>query len=173
MTSVSAAASDKCHRPVERYEGPPHRFNDERTTTDNRYQKMDPKAATSQPHGQDGQRTTYHGICHCALVRYTVTLDQPLAPEGSGKINHCNCSICTKNGYLLVYPKREDVIFQDGCDSKMKSYFFGKKEKAHRFCGECGSSVLIDFGNASVEKQRPYLAMNVRVAILRETRPDS
>lgn len=109
----------------------------------------------------NSQRRTYHGNWHCARIRYTVTLDYALAPEGPAKIDRCNCSICTKNGYLLVYPKREDVIFESGCDKDLKSYFFGKKEKPHRYCGECGSSVLIDFANSSFEKQRPFLAMNV------------
>ena len=43
-------------------------------------------------------RRQYEGNCHCGLIRYTFKLDEPLAPEGSGKINRCNCSICTKNG---------------------------------------------------------------------------
>jgi hypothetical protein len=36
----------------------------------------------------------------------------------------------------------------------------GKKNKAHRFCPECSSSILIDFKNSDVERQRPLLAMN-------------
>lgn len=85
--------------------------------------------------------TTYAANCHCGAIRYTVTLPDALAPLGTAKINKCNCSICTKLGYLLVYPKREDVVFQDGCESKLRDYFFGKKLRSHRFCGECGSSV--------------------------------
>lgn len=87
------------------------------------------------------QQTTYPANCHCNAIRYTVTLDTALAPTGPGKINRCNCSICTKLGYLLVYPKREDVVFEEGCEAKLKDYFFGKKRKPHRFCGGCGSSV--------------------------------
>lgn len=39
----------------------------------------------------------------------------------------------------------------------------GKKNKAHRFCPACSSSVLIDFRHSDVEKQRPFLAMNARL----------
>lgn len=121
----------------------------------------------------------YNGSCHCGNIKYTVALDEALAPEGKGTINRCNCSICTKNGellvillststqftyliagYFLVYPRREDVVFQDGCDTRMKSYFFGKKLKPHRFCPECSSSILIDFKNSDVKEHVPLLAMN-------------
>jgi hypothetical protein len=55
--------------------------------------------------------TTHKANCHCGAVRYTVTLPQPF-PEY--KINQCNCSICEKNGYLLVYPIRRDLVFTQG-----------------------------------------------------------
>ncbi|KAJ9629456.1 hypothetical protein H2203_001830 [Taxawa tesnikishii (nom. ined.)] len=55
----------------------------------------------------------------------------------------CNCSICTKSGYLLVYPFQRDFRWTRGED-KIKSYYFGAKTKAQWFCGECGSSIGID-----------------------------
>ncbi|KAK5125003.1 hypothetical protein LTR85_001193 [Meristemomyces frigidus] len=116
----------------------------------------DPKASatlTTKP-------TTYEGNCHCGLIRYTVTLPDALAPEGTEKILRCNCSICTKNGYFLVYPKREDVHFLNASDTRMKSYLSATKRKPHRFCPKCGSSVLIDFKDAPEDEQRPLLAMN-------------
>lgn len=63
-------------------------------------------------------------------------------------------------GYLLVYPKREDVVWLQGED-KLKDHFFGLKNKPHRFCSGCGSSILIDFKDSHIESQRPNLAMNV------------
>ncbi|KAF2481633.1 DUF636 domain-containing protein [Neohortaea acidophila] len=110
-----------------------------------------------------GTRKTYEANCHCGNIRYTVTLDDALYPEGKAKINRCNCSICTKNGYLLVYPKREDVVFQNDSEARLKDYFFGKKNKPHRFCPECSSSVLIDFKNSDVPNQRGELAINARL----------
>ena len=64
-------------------------------------------------------------------------------------------------GYLLVYPKREDVVFHYDSESRLRDYYFGKKYKPHRFCSQCGSSVLIDFKDSDVERQRPLLAVNV------------
>lgn len=42
--------------------------------------------------------TTYEANCHCGSIRYKVTLEDALAPEGTKKVNRCNCSICTKYG---------------------------------------------------------------------------
>nr|POE89885.1 hypothetical protein CFP56_20354 [Quercus suber] len=94
---------------------------------------------------------TYDANCHCGSVKFTVTLDEALSPEGPG--------------YLLVYPKREDVVFRDGSEAHLKDYFFGNKTKPHRFCSECGSSVLIDFINAESERMRETLAINVSLLI--------
>ncbi|KAK5109978.1 hypothetical protein LTR62_006345 [Meristemomyces frigidus] len=90
----------------------------------------------------------YQGNCHCGLIKYTLTLPEALAPEGTGQIIRCNCSICVKNGYYLVYPQISDVHFTPGSFEKMSSYLMGKKTKPHRFCPECSSSVLIDFSEA-------------------------
>ncbi|KAF2765696.1 hypothetical protein EJ03DRAFT_377536 [Teratosphaeria nubilosa] len=103
---------------------------------------------------------TYHGTCHCKAIQFTVALPEALSPEGPGKVTRCNCSICTRNGYFLVYPPREAVTFLGDSEAKMKQYFMGLKNKPHRFCPECSSSILIDFQNSDVERQRPYLAVN-------------
>ena len=83
---------------------------------------------------------TYKGGCHCGNIRFTAKL-----PDiRTTKIIRCNCSICTKNGYLLVYPKRTDFAFGSGED-KLSSYLMGSKTLPHKFCGQCGTSILIDF----------------------------
>jgi hypothetical protein len=82
----------------------------------------------------------YPANCHCGDVRYTVLI--PSLEEHL--VNICNCSICTHNGYLLVYPKQREVIFHSGFDH-LRSYFFGTKTREHKFCPTCGSSILIDF----------------------------
>jgi len=99
--------------------------------------------------------TPYPANCHCGTVRYTVLIPS-LADH---KVNSCNCSICTRNGYLLVYPEREKVIFYTGYDH-LHSYFFGSKRKSHKFCLTCGSSVLIDFTGIN---GRDDLGVNVRM----------
>lgn len=110
---------------------------------------------------------TYNATCHCGNIKYTVTLPNALAPEGSGKINKCNCTICTKNGYLLVYPKRTDVVFLDDLESRLKDYYMGRKIKPHRFCPECSCSILIDFRNVEHEKMKEHLAVNISASAWR------
>ncbi|MCJ1258198.1 hypothetical protein MMC24_006029 [Lignoscripta atroalba] len=82
----------------------------------------------------------YEAQCHCAAVRYKINIPN----LDSHPVLSCNCSICTKNGYLFVYPLREEVVFHQGYDH-LKKYEFGKKSKDHLFCPTCGSTVGIDF----------------------------
>jgi hypothetical protein len=82
----------------------------------------------------------YTASCHCGAVSYTVHLSPPL-PEW--KVVSCNCSICARTGYLLVYPSREQLHINSG-DDVLKSYSFGPKKSLHKFCGNCGSSVFFD-----------------------------
>ncbi|CAI6264072.1 unnamed protein product [Periconia digitata] len=103
---------------------------------------------------------TYHAICQCGAVRYAVTLSPPLAQQ---KVVECNCSICSRNGYLFVYPSREQFFLQSG-EEVLRSYSFGIKRMLHKFCGTCGSAVFADprmkeFG----EKEFDLLAVNVRM----------
>jgi hypothetical protein len=58
-----------------------------------------------------------------------------------------------RNGYLMVYPKREDVVFHTGYDL-MKAYRFATKQAEHKFCPTCGSSIF-------AEGHWDFLAVNV------------
>jgi hypothetical protein len=82
----------------------------------------------------------YPASCHCGTVSYTVNLSPPLL---EWKVVSCNCSICARSGYLLVYPPREQLYMSSG-EEALKSYSFGPKKSLHKFCGECGSSVFFD-----------------------------
>jgi len=105
------------------------------------------------------ERTTYKAHCHCGAVRFNVTLKYPF-PKYT--VNQCNCSICTKNGYLLVYPLREDLEFTQGEDN-LTSYYFATKNKAHRFCKTCGGSILIDPKDVPEDNSmKNIFAVNVR-----------
>jgi len=109
---------------------------------------------------------TYKANCHCGQVKLTFTIPKPLEES---EVCRCNCSICTKSGYILVYPKREDVAFTAG-EATLSEYRFGKKNKPHKFCPNCGTSMFIDFkdaldewnaGRGAEEKQRQFIALNV------------
>ncbi|KAH7075873.1 Mss4-like protein [Paraphoma chrysanthemicola] len=83
---------------------------------------------------------TYSASCHCGTVRYEVLLSPPIQ---QWKVVSCNCSICTRNGYLLVYPERSQLHMKSGEDA-LRDYSFGPKRNLHKFCRHCGSSVFFD-----------------------------
>lgn len=59
-------------------------------------------------------------------------------------VMNCDCSICERNGYLLIFPERKDIEWISWWKER-QSYKFATGKKVHRFCGNCGSSVCIDF----------------------------
>ncbi len=56
--------------------------------------------STAQRTDEEQQSSgTYEAGCHCGYIRFSVTLT-PALPEI--KVMNCNCSACTRFGYLLV-----------------------------------------------------------------------
>lgn len=55
----------------------------------------------------------------------------------------CNCSICSRNGYLHVYLDRSEIVYLKGEDTS-KGYYFSEKKAEHKFCPNCGSSFSVD-----------------------------
>ena len=92
------------------------------------------------PQFDENNCQTYTASCHCGAVQYDVVLSPPL-PEW--KVISCNCSICSRSGYLLVYPERKYLHVKSG-EEALKDYSFGPKKLLHKFCGSCGSSVFFD-----------------------------
>jgi hypothetical protein len=76
--------------------------------------------------------TIREGRCHCGRIRFEV--------EGElDDVSACNCSICTRTGYLHwpVAPERVRMLAGDG---EWTSYRFGTRVADHRFCPTCGIS---------------------------------
>jgi len=73
---------------------------------------------------------TYEGGCHCGRVKFRVTADL-------GRITECNCSICTKKGFLhlIVPPERFELL--SGTDD-VTTYQFHTRTAKHHFCSVCG-----------------------------------
>ncbi|KAJ5515108.1 Glutathione-dependent formaldehyde-activating enzyme/centromere protein V [Penicillium fimorum] len=102
-----------------------------------------------------GESSSHSGKCHCGAVRFNFTLSPPLYEYPT---NSCNCSICTKNGYLLVYPFNKDLTVEQG--DTLKDYLFAGHKAKHQFCGRCGSSCFI----RPLEEGAPSIsAVNVRL----------
>ena len=73
----------------------------------------------------------YLGSCHCGKVRYEVKAPVEL------EVTKCNCSICTKSGYLhLIVPESEFRLLA-GADC-LTTYTFGTHTAKHLFCKFCG-----------------------------------
>jgi hypothetical protein len=73
---------------------------------------------------------TMDGSCHCGAVRFRVTADL----DG---VTECNCSVCTKKGFLhlIVPPERFELM--SGRDA-LTTYRFNTGTAQHTFCKVCG-----------------------------------
>jgi len=76
--------------------------------------------------------TTYAGGCHCGDVRFEVDADFAAEP-----VLDCNCSICTKKGFLhlIVPPSRFRMLTPK---ERLTTYTFGTHTAKHTFCSRCG-----------------------------------
>lgn len=71
------------------------------------------------------------GGCHCGAVRFEVEAAAPL------RLLDCNCSICTKTGYLHLIVGGDAFRLVSG-DGALVTYGFGSGAARHLFCGTCG-----------------------------------
>jgi hypothetical protein len=73
---------------------------------------------------------TYEGGCHCGAVRFRLTTEEH-------KAILCNCSICTKKGFLhLIVPPDRFTLLQG--EEVLTTYQFNTKVARHLFCSICG-----------------------------------
>jgi hypothetical protein len=73
----------------------------------------------------------YSGACHCGQVSFE--FDAPDVLE----VEECNCSICSKSGYLhIIIPKRMFKLLSGEQD--LITYTFNTKVAQHFFCAVCG-----------------------------------
>lgn len=91
------------------------------------------------------------GSCHCGAVRYEVDGDVDQAIE-------CNCSHCSRKGYLLWFVPRSALRVIEG-EAAMSSYRFNRHVIDHRFCARCGCA---PFGLGTAPDGRETAAINVR-----------
>lgn len=72
------------------------------------------------------------GGCHCGAVRFEALIREP-RPE----LLDCNCSMCSKTGFLHLIVPHEDFTLVSG-EGALTSYRFGTKQADHLFCAKCG-----------------------------------
>ena len=73
-----------------------------------------------------GPRRTYRGNCHCAAFVYEVSM-----PEAK-EVEVCNCSICARKGYMMVWPSRGDFNVIKGDVDELAGYTFGSGSVEHK-----------------------------------------
>jgi hypothetical protein len=71
------------------------------------------------------------GGCHCGRVRFEVRA--PSAPE----VLDCNCSICSKTGFLHLIVSKESFKLVSGGEA-LTAYTFNTGAAKHLFCSVCG-----------------------------------
>ena len=75
--------------------------------------------------------TTHTGSCHCGAVRFEVEAPARLLAQ------RCNCSICTKSGFLHLIVPGSKLRLLSGEDS-LTTYTFNTGVAKHTFCSVCG-----------------------------------
>jgi hypothetical protein len=94
---------------------------------------------------------TYTGSCHCGKVRYEVT-------AALETLMQCNCSICSRAGYLMSFVPAEQFKLLSGEDA-LTDYQFNKQNIHHLFCSTCG---IRSFGRGTGKGGAKMCMINVR-----------
>jgi hypothetical protein len=73
----------------------------------------------------------HRGGCHCGRVRFEIDAPTRL------RVDECNCSICSKIGFLhlIVPPERFRLL---AGEEHLQEYRFGTRTARHLFCRVCG-----------------------------------
>ena len=73
----------------------------------------------------------YKGSCHCGAVEYEVEAGSAVTAQD------CNCSICSRSGYLhLIVPGSKFKLLKG--EDYLTTYTFDSGEAKHKFCKVCG-----------------------------------
>lgn len=93
----------------------------------------------------------YSGSCHCGDVAFEF--------EGTvSEVAECNCSHCSRKGYLLTFVTAEQFTLKSG-EAGLGAYTFNKHVIQHHFCKRCGCA---PFGAGANPKGGKMVAINVR-----------
>lgn len=91
------------------------------------------------------------GSCHCGAVKFNVEGEPEQAIE-------CNCSHCSRKGFLLWFVPRGDFTVTAGED-RLRDYTFNKHAIRHRFCEQCGTQ---PFAYGAMPDGAEIAAVNIR-----------
>jgi hypothetical protein len=93
----------------------------------------------------------YKGSCHCGQIAFEAEGDLE-------QVIQCNCSICSKRGFLLWFvPRANFRLFTP--EENLATYTFNKHKIKHHFCPKCGCA---PFGEGINPKGEEMSAINTR-----------
>ena len=95
----------------------------------------------------------YTGACHCGRITFEVRSEAPI-----DKAMECNCSICSKRGYLLAFVPAAQVRVH-APEADIATYTFNKHHIRHQFCPVCG---VAPFGRGADRDGNETFAINLR-----------
>ena len=93
----------------------------------------------------------YSGSCHCGRITFEVSGSLSEAME-------CNCSHCSRKGYLLWFVPRAQFHLKSG-EGEYQTYKFNKHVISHHFCSTCGCA---PFATGKAPSGADTAAINVR-----------
>lgn len=91
------------------------------------------------------------GSCHCGRIAFEVDGD-------FSEVMECNCSHCSRKGYLLWFVPRESLRLKSG-EGEYGTYLFNKHVISHHFCKTCGCA---PFATGKAPSGADTAAINVR-----------
>ena len=77
------------------------------------------------------EKVTHRGGCHCGAVRFELRAQAQLS------VQHCNCSVCSKSGFLHLIVPAEEFTLLSGV-ARLQTYTFNTGAARHLFCSVCG-----------------------------------
>lgn len=94
-------------------------------------------------HHPDAPPAEFKGSCHCGDITFKVTMPSPY----DYAVSNCNCSLCTRWGYLNMTCALEDLEIQG--EDKLQTYQWGHKRVTHKFCPTCATNLFVYYGKFS------------------------
>jgi hypothetical protein len=94
---------------------------------------------------------TYTGSCHCGAVTYQAEMEL-------GPVIACNCSMCSRMGWLLAFVPADRFKLLSG-DDVLSDYQFNTRTIHHTFCSRCG---VRSFTSGADREGNEIRSINVR-----------
>jgi len=92
-----------------------------------------PRLARAETRRERQRRNRGHafGGCHCGRIRFEATAPAKVT------VSECDCSICSKAGYLHLIVPADRFKLLSGADV-LTTYSFNTHTAKHSFCSVCG-----------------------------------